>query len=1765
MSLEPMAPRRGERRRQRKGTNPLVHKASFETLEFRIVLSASSQSEDLDSGSVLIKPVIESQVPATSEAIPYSNFENGNSVVPLNEIPAGLPAPTLTSPANGVTGQSTHPTFSWNAVSGASTYRLLIATSPGSLPSGSNDPVGSFVVNQTTSATSLQSPATLTPGVTYYWQVRAGNTSTGAGGLWSSARSFTVVSPPQGDSVEPNNTPATATVLPSGQLVASDHLDGRPGRPNTLLGLFDPSLTVLQAVDDNSSPLGNGFASQLTGIPLRSDGSIHFKVTHASDTTFAGNHAQSGRYAYHLDVRDPNGQLVPGRSQWQNDEISPGNVDSIWLTPAPHPTNPTWEGYTVDMTLNNVVGPGTGDALDFFVFTGLQPFEPFTATLNGDFAALIAIYNAANARIATSNPLDAIPTLYGTADASGRVKIGVTGAADTNFTGAHVAAGQFTLQLAVEPGDRIDGAAALGTLVAGGSVSRQAQIGDGSFGLRDVDLFRFALTSSTHVTFSVDTPGSPLDAHLRLFNANGIEVAANDDRAPGNFDPRLTVTLPPGTYYAGVSGSPNRQYNPHQSGSGVASSTTGSYMLSVSVPAGGGESIADQLATYKQVKELLQPAFNGDGHDLSIVLNGATINQAVDIYVGITNGSQVHVGSYINVAGLATWQIDVELFDVGLPFANYVSVVSDQAVSITGTIVNYVTAAVSAGFEAVLGATANIQQFLSDSYEDVAKLFQWNWGSELFTPVTNIASAGLDWSKQTILLTHGWLDRLDLGDPKEFMEVFARDFKLGRTEAELTQFQILAVDWWDGGSTNGSSPSTLFGLTEPAAYLNLPDAIRSSNNGIEAAKPLARKLSQSGINPAKTMLIGHSNGAGFMASLGWELFACTNWQTPVAELVALDAPFLTASYWKVQRSVLAFEHVSNYYIPASQLDLGGQWEWTDLANYFSPAGGFDLRAGFGWPMYLGNNVTNFEFDGGVTYSELWQQGLTTILTPAHSQIPLRYALTAHKIGSGPFWGFRASSFAHSSANGYVPPQQDWIWREVGAPGVWLRLPHFEDLTQAAFDIVANTAQSIGNSLGGAAVSVWGAGVRGFENFAEWGESMNASLMQKLDGTFGLFHFLFSANSPAFASFDVNVPADAVLLSFDLTVVNPGNADTLQVAIEDQVLHEIDLTQVQLAGARRFELWIGQHAGQSVRLSFHMPSDEPSDAQFLVSGIEFAVIEAAQQAPEIVDVLLSSTTWSASFLAALQTAGLGSGGYSVRSNQGTALPWRNVDKIQVVFSKNTVVDAENLILTSINDVQPDPPEFEYDPETFTATWTLAAPLSVDRLRLALDTESINPVRDVLGNLLSGPANFDVDILLGDVDGDGEVTLDDFLQARALIGQVAGMPGYNPRYDVDGNGGINFGDALLVRGAEGSVLPQEEEELTAPVLAESMVAVSVDIPPDAEPTSVADENVAPQVEVHGEPQPVAIAEDSLGDVPAAEQRVVEHAPVRASLFPALPQSVSETSRTSADLTAQKGDSVASQPVFGPPRPSLAPESAVLAMNSPPVAMPAAPSQPSRASTFETTATAIEPLETVLLLFDATPVVATDPFHPSRENVADSAAAHPPVNQRETDVEDAKWVDRGRIADTPALKPLQADGIPFDSKDLHPPDVEERKSQLAPVWITVAQDSRSNQPRQSSVSVLSARDAVLAALAASAGQIGHERALPNVGPVEKTLIECMPVRTETALPDLIESRVERSLKTAAWASHVDAVYGRPLREWIGADLEFAESGRAVQLLHR
>jgi subtilisin-like proprotein convertase family protein len=104
----------------------------------------------------------------------------GHSATTQLVLTTGAPAaPTLSSPANGASGTSTAPTFSWSASANAASYTLEIATDAG---------FTAIVQTIPGITTTSQAVSGLLPNTTYFWRVKAINT---CGSTTSAASSFT--------------------------------------------------------------------------------------------------------------------------------------------------------------------------------------------------------------------------------------------------------------------------------------------------------------------------------------------------------------------------------------------------------------------------------------------------------------------------------------------------------------------------------------------------------------------------------------------------------------------------------------------------------------------------------------------------------------------------------------------------------------------------------------------------------------------------------------------------------------------------------------------------------------------------------------------------------------------------------------------------------------------------------------------------------------------------------------------------------------------------------------------------------------------------------------------------------------------------------------------------------------------------------------------------------------------------------------------------------------------------------------------------------------------------------------------------------------------------------------------------------------------------------------------------------------------------------------------------------------------------------------
>ncbi|MEY2843574.1 MAG: hypothetical protein RI920_1611, partial [Pseudomonadota bacterium] len=125
------------------------------------------------------------------------------------------------------------------------------------------------------------------------------------------------------------------------------------------------------------------------------------------------------------------------------------------------------------------------------------------------------------------------------------------------------------------------------TLQADHQVSVSSNIGDGTQTTKDVDLYKLDLNAGDTLSLS----SSGIAGRVRVFDANGVQLAAQNFVAAGTTAALRWVAPGSGTYYLGLSGSANTTYNPATAGSGTASST-GNYVLGIARQGAGSSHLS---------------------------------------------------------------------------------------------------------------------------------------------------------------------------------------------------------------------------------------------------------------------------------------------------------------------------------------------------------------------------------------------------------------------------------------------------------------------------------------------------------------------------------------------------------------------------------------------------------------------------------------------------------------------------------------------------------------------------------------------------------------------------------------------------------------------------------------------------------------------------------------------------------------------------------------------------------------------------------------------------------------------------------------------------------------------------------------------------------------------------------------------------------------------------------------------------------------------
>src|SRR5204862_424635 len=89
-------------------------------------------------------------VNAATTATITAIYSNANQSATVSVTPSTLQSPNLSAPSNGASGVSPTTQFGWSAVTGATSYRITVATSSAALPTDPTSSSCNCVINDTT-------------------------------------------------------------------------------------------------------------------------------------------------------------------------------------------------------------------------------------------------------------------------------------------------------------------------------------------------------------------------------------------------------------------------------------------------------------------------------------------------------------------------------------------------------------------------------------------------------------------------------------------------------------------------------------------------------------------------------------------------------------------------------------------------------------------------------------------------------------------------------------------------------------------------------------------------------------------------------------------------------------------------------------------------------------------------------------------------------------------------------------------------------------------------------------------------------------------------------------------------------------------------------------------------------------------------------------------------------------------------------------------------------------------------------------------------------------------------------------------------------------------------------------------------------------------------------------------------------------------------------------------------------------------------------
>src|SRR5262249_21829121 len=194
--------------------------------------------------------------------------------------------------------------------------------------------------------------------------------------------------------------------------------------------------------------------------------------------------------------------------------------------------------------------------------------------------------------------------------------------------------------------------------------SATARIGDGLYPIKDVDLYQVQVTAGQLLTAitSLPTGGAPINyITMRLFDSSGSQLAIifSGSNSTSRIDYQFAAG---GTYYVGLSGYPNTNYDPNVAGSGTPYFTpaTGDYQLSLTLVTPVADAAGDSIATAQATN--LGPS-DGTFSATTKIGDGLYPLKDVDLYQFNPSAGQVITAQTSVLSGVTFFLPILRLFD----------------------------------------------------------------------------------------------------------------------------------------------------------------------------------------------------------------------------------------------------------------------------------------------------------------------------------------------------------------------------------------------------------------------------------------------------------------------------------------------------------------------------------------------------------------------------------------------------------------------------------------------------------------------------------------------------------------------------------------------------------------------------------------------------------------------------------------------------------------------------------------------------------------------------------------------------------------------------------------------------------------------------------------------------------------------------------------------------------------------------------------------